>query len=124
MAVEVGAAQGAEDLAPAERAGVGAQAGRLGGQVGLVAAGTVVILVVSVAAGSYSFTVRIASDDPDEDPFTWTVTGTTTDTGSPERVLTVIQSCRMQGRSGLAFLRSAIDAAIRGDPPPSLLPQH
>lgn len=41
-----------------------------------------------------------------------------------ERVLTVIQSCRMQGRSGLAFLRSAIEAAIRGDPPPSLLPQH
>lgn len=41
-----------------------------------------------------------------------------------ERVLTAIETCRVQKRSALAFLQSAIDAAIRGDPPPSLLPQR
>jgi transposase len=39
-----------------------------------------------------------------------------------ERLLTVVASCRQQGRPLLAFLVAAGDAAVRGSPPPSLLP--
>jgi transposase len=38
-----------------------------------------------------------------------------------ERLLTVVASCRQQGRSLLAFLVAAGEAALRGSPPPSLL---
>jgi transposase len=39
-----------------------------------------------------------------------------------ERLLTVVASCRQQGRPLLAFLVAAVEAALRGSPPPSLLP--
>jgi transposase len=39
-----------------------------------------------------------------------------------ERLLTVVASCRQQGRPLLAFLVAAGEAAVRGSPPPSLLP--
>ena len=39
-----------------------------------------------------------------------------------ERVLTVVATCRQQGRSLLAFLVAAGEAALQGSPPPSLLP--
>jgi transposase len=38
-----------------------------------------------------------------------------------ERLLTVVVSCRQQGRPLLAFLAAAGEAAVRGSPPPSLL---
>ena len=38
------------------------------------------------------------------------------------RLLTVVATCRQQGRSPLAFLVAAGEAALRGSPPPSLLP--
>jgi transposase len=38
-----------------------------------------------------------------------------------ERLLTVVASCRQQGRPLLAFLVAAVEAALRGSPPPSLL---
>jgi transposase len=38
-----------------------------------------------------------------------------------ERLLTVVASCRQQGRPRLAFLVAAVEAALRGSPPPSLL---
>jgi transposase len=38
-----------------------------------------------------------------------------------ERLLTVVASCRQQGRPLLAFLVAAGEAALRGSPPPSLL---
>ncbi len=38
-----------------------------------------------------------------------------------ERLLTVIASCRQQGRPLLAFLVAAGQAAVRGKPPPSLV---
>ncbi len=41
-----------------------------------------------------------------------------------ERVLTVVASCRQQGRDVLAFLTDAIHAARLGAKPPSLLPIH
>ena len=39
-----------------------------------------------------------------------------------ERLLTVAASCRQQGRPLLTFLVTAGEAAVRGSPPPSLLP--
>jgi transposase len=39
-----------------------------------------------------------------------------------ERLLTMVASCRQQGRPLLAFLVAAGEAAVRGSPPPSLLP--
>jgi transposase len=41
-----------------------------------------------------------------------------------ERVLTVVASCRQQGRSALAFLTDAIQAARTGTAAPSLIPAH
>jgi transposase len=38
-----------------------------------------------------------------------------------ERLLTVVASCRQQGRSLLAFLVTAVEAALRDSPPPSLV---
>ena len=39
-----------------------------------------------------------------------------------ERLLTVIATCRQQGRRLLDFLVAAGEAALRGSPAPSLLP--
>jgi transposase len=39
-----------------------------------------------------------------------------------ERLLTVVATCRQQGRSLLAFLVAAGEAALRGIAAPSLLP--
>ena len=39
-----------------------------------------------------------------------------------ERLLTVVASCRQQGRPLLAFLVAVAEAALRGGPPPPLLP--
>jgi transposase len=39
-----------------------------------------------------------------------------------ERMLTVIATCRQQGRQLLAFLVAAGEATLRGTPAPSLLP--
>jgi transposase len=39
-----------------------------------------------------------------------------------ERLLTVLASCRQQGRPLLAFLVAAVEAVLRGSAPPSLLP--
>jgi transposase len=39
-----------------------------------------------------------------------------------ERLLTVVATCRQQGRSLLDFLIGAGEAALRGSSPPSLLP--
>lgn len=39
-----------------------------------------------------------------------------------ERLLTVVASCRQQGRPLLAFLVAAVEAGLRGSSPPSLLP--
>ena len=39
-----------------------------------------------------------------------------------ERLLTVVATCRQQGRRLLDFLVVAGEAAVRGSPPPSLLP--
>jgi transposase len=41
-----------------------------------------------------------------------------------ERVLTAVASCRQQGRSALAFLTDAIQAARTGTAAPSLIPSH
>jgi transposase len=41
-----------------------------------------------------------------------------------ERVLTVVASCRQQGRDVLAFLTDAVRAARAGAPVPSLIPNH
>jgi transposase len=41
---------------------------------------------------------------------------------SAERLLTVAATCRQQGRPLLAFLVAAGEAAVRGIPPPSLIP--
>jgi transposase len=38
-----------------------------------------------------------------------------------ERLLTVVASCRQQGRPLLAFLVAAVEARLRGSSPPSLL---
>ena len=50
--------------------------------------------------------------------------GSDCETGSrlTERLLTVVASCRQQGRPLLAFLVAAVEAALRGSSPPSLLP--
>lgn len=50
--------------------------------------------------------------------------GTDSEAGSRfvERVLTVVASCRQQGRNVLEFLIDAIQAAKIGNPTPSLLP--
>lgn len=40
-----------------------------------------------------------------------------------ERMLTVVATCRLQGRDVLEYLTSACTAAIRQQPPPSLLPK-
>lgn len=50
--------------------------------------------------------------------------GTDSESGSRfvERVLTVVASCRMQGRNVLGFLVEAIQASRKGNPTPSLLP--
>jgi transposase len=49
--------------------------------------------------------------------------GSDSDAGSrvAERLLTVVASCRQQGRSLLAFPGAAGEAALRGRPPPSLV---
>lgn len=41
-----------------------------------------------------------------------------------ERMLTVVASCRQQGRDVLAFLTNAIQAARTNTPPPSIIPLH
>ena len=50
--------------------------------------------------------------------------GSDSDAGSrfAERLLTVVASCRQQGRPLLAFLVAAVEAARQGSRPPSLLP--
>lgn len=52
--------------------------------------------------------------------------GTDSEAGSrfAERVLTVVASCRQQGRDALVFLADAMQAARAGTQPPSLLPVH
>jgi transposase len=52
--------------------------------------------------------------------------GTDSESGSRfvERVLTVVATCRQQGRDVLAFLTDAIQAARAGTTPPSLIPVH
>lgn len=52
--------------------------------------------------------------------------GTDSESGSRfvERVLTVVASCRQQGRDVLAFLTDAIHAARTGTTTPSLIPAH
>ncbi len=51
--------------------------------------------------------------------------GTQSEAGSRyvERVLTTVTTLRQQRRDVLAFLTEACAAAIRGDKPPSLLPE-
>jgi transposase len=51
--------------------------------------------------------------------------GTDSERGSrfAERILTVVASCRQQGRNILQFLIDAIDAQRKGGPRPSLIPQ-
>jgi len=39
-----------------------------------------------------------------------------------ERVLTVVATCRQQGRGLLDFLVAAVEAKLQGNPPLSLLP--
>jgi transposase len=39
-----------------------------------------------------------------------------------ERLLTVVATCRQQGRPLLGFLMAVGEAALRGIPPPSLIP--
>ena len=39
-----------------------------------------------------------------------------------ERLLTMVASCRQQGRPVLDFLVATVEAALRGSSPPSLLP--
>lgn len=39
-----------------------------------------------------------------------------------ERILSVTETCRLQGRSKLAYLIDAANAAHHGQPAPSLLP--
>ena len=50
--------------------------------------------------------------------------GSDSESGSrfAERLLTVVASCRQQGRQLLDFLVAAGEAAVRGTPAPSLLP--
>jgi transposase len=50
--------------------------------------------------------------------------GTDSDGGSRfvERVLTVVATCRQQGRDVLAFLTGVIQATRAGTEPPSLIP--
>jgi transposase len=50
--------------------------------------------------------------------------GSDSETGSrfAERPLTVVATCRQQGRSWLDFLVATAAAVLRGDPPPSLIP--
>lgn len=50
--------------------------------------------------------------------------GTKSDAGSRfiERVLSVRETCRLQGRSPLVYLTDALTAAHHGLPAPSLLP--
>jgi transposase len=52
--------------------------------------------------------------------------GSDSETGSrfAERLLTVVATCRQQGRSLLDFLVAAGEAALRGTAAPSLLPAH
>ena len=56
----------------------------------------------------------------------WRKTSYGTDSASGsrfvERILTVVASCRQQGRNVLAFLTDAIHAARTSTPPPSLIP--
>jgi hypothetical protein len=49
--------------------------------------------------------------------------GSDSDAGSHfvERLLTVVASCRQQGRSLVVFLVAAAEAALRGSAPPSLV---
>jgi transposase len=47
--------------------------------------------------------------------------GSTTGSRFAERLLTVVATCRQQGRPRLAFLVAAGEAALREGPPPSLL---
>lgn len=60
-------------------------------------------------------------------PVQWRRTsfGTKSQKGSRfvERVLTVVESCRRQGRNALDFLCKAVAARIVGSPRPSLLPR-
>jgi hypothetical protein len=50
--------------------------------------------------------------------------GSDSETGSrfAERLLTVVATCRQQGRRVLHFMVAAGEAAVQGRPPPSLLP--
>jgi transposase len=50
--------------------------------------------------------------------------GSASEAGSrfAERLLTIVASCGQQGRPLLDFLVAAVEAALRGSPPPSLLP--
>ncbi len=40
-----------------------------------------------------------------------------------ERMLTVVETCRRQGRNALDFLAESVNAFLNGTPPPSLLPK-
>jgi transposase len=50
--------------------------------------------------------------------------GTQAERGSRfvERMLTVVETCRCQGRDVLGYVTAAVQAATAGRPPPSLLP--
>jgi len=52
--------------------------------------------------------------------------GTESEAGSRfvENVLTVVQTCRQQGRDVLEYLTACCRAALRGHAAPSLLPQE
>lgn len=52
--------------------------------------------------------------------------GTQSEAGSEfvARILTVVTTLRQQHRDVLDYLMAACEAAVRGDPPPSLLPPH
>ena len=39
-----------------------------------------------------------------------------------ERILTVVETCRLQGRTVAEYLTSVVMAHLAGEPPPSLVP--
>ena len=65
---------------------------------------TFVINYVTSAAGSWNLYVSIGSDDADESPYTWTVSGTSTNQGSTGGGGDDDESCSTQGTEGSNWL--------------------
>ena len=74
------------------------------------------VLVIPSSAGAWSFAVSVASDDANENPYTWTITGTATGSGQSSQVITGFTSFGAHTYGNAPFAISGVSGGGSGNP--------